>query len=1165
MKKSTLLLALALPLCGVLHAAEPLERQFQNPPEETKPWCYWYWYKSDITRDGITKDLEAMKKAGVRLAMIGNIDYGSLPSGNVKMFTPEWNSLTRHAMAEGARLGIDIYMFNSPGWSQSGGPWIKPEQSMRRVIWNEIPAQGGPFSAKVRNAPQDIAVLAVPRKKSVSVPGVIPPGQKNGVSFAKSSWIWHPSEDGATNAPAGTKYFKKVFQADPASIEAAKLLIAADNSFVAWVNCKDVAKGSHWKTQQEVSITPHLKNGENVIAVAVTNPEAGPSGLLAALMLDTKDGKQELIPTDASWLAGSSEVEGWRDNAATPQGWQPARVLGAPTMSPWRLSAEAKSLGKIVRFEHSEPFTARGLTLTPKAPNWSVRDRMGNSVMVEGKLYALDEKGARTQVAEIKAMGSNPTTDFLPLAPATYSFKEITAKVFEFEGTPTAGVAELSIGSEPVVAKVVEKQLGRMHPTPSPAWDSYIFPDTEQRSDASLVLRRSEILNLTDKLDANGVLTCDLPPGDWTILYFGMVTTGQRNRPAPPEGTGLECDKMSKEHIRSHFHSMFDALFAKMTPEERKGFKGVTIDSYEVGSQNWTDGFDKTFATRIGYDPIPMLPVLTGRVVEGARDSDSFLSDLRRTVSELVVENYIGGLRDVAAEHGLRLWCENYGHWGFPSEFLSYGGYADQIGGEFWSGGLGLGSIECRAASSAAHIYGKPVVYAEAFTSGNNPDQHPYTLKRRGEELFCEGINHFVLHVSGHQPRDSVPGVNIFGTGFHRNTPWFGHSRAWSRYLQRCHLLLRQGEPVADTAVYIGDFAPQMTGPAKPVPPGYDYDYINSDVLLKRARVENGELVVPDEKDPARISTRYKMVAMPTEPAAQKMRPQVRARIEELKKQGALFVEGVPVTAQTMQALKILPLVSKESGPLRWKARRLDDGMLFFLSNFTKPGAFEVTLRSKGKAPELFNPVTGETRKMARFWPDGEGTRVAFHVTDPADSFFVVFRDPLPAGGSVVKSERDGQPVSAAELDLFFDKDGQLIGEAAQPGNYTVTMSTGAQKKAVIAPACEPLVIKDGWTNVPGQEAANTITQEVVFNLPETLAKAGEVNLDLGKVNVMATATLNGKEFETLWMPPFALDVTKALKPGENRLRLQVVSTSPTTPSFGPEVRLKSVLKSIFK
>ncbi len=239
--------------------------------------------------------------------------------------------------------------------------------------------------------------------------------------------------------------------------------------------------------------------------------------------------------------------------------------------------------------------------------------------------------------------------------------------------------------------------------------------------------------------------------------------------------------------------------------------------------------------------------------------------------------------------------------------------------------------------------------------------------------------------------------------------------------------------------------------------------------------------------------------------------------------------------------------------------------MIFFLSNFSKAGQFEVTLRSSGKAPELFNPVTGETRKIARFWPDGEGTRVAFHVNDPADSFFVVFRDKLPAGGSFVKSERDGKPLSTAELEIDYDKGGSLIGVASQPGNYTVTMSTGAQQKAHIPPACEPFVIKDGWVAVPRQEAPSTLTQEIVFDLPETLAKAKAVKLDLGKVNVMATATLNGKEFETLWMPPFELDVTKALKPGKNHLRVKVVATSPTSPSFGPEVRLAPVLSGVFK
>ena len=123
MKKS-LLLALALLVPCALRAAEALESQFQNPPEETKPYCYWYWLKSDITRDGITKDLEAMSKAGIRLAMIGNVGEGNHPAGPVKIFSPEWKAATKHAMAEAGRLGIEIYMFNCPGWSPFFGEHI---------------------------------------------------------------------------------------------------------------------------------------------------------------------------------------------------------------------------------------------------------------------------------------------------------------------------------------------------------------------------------------------------------------------------------------------------------------------------------------------------------------------------------------------------------------------------------------------------------------------------------------------------------------------------------------------------------------------------------------------------------------------------------------------------------------------------------------------------------------------------------------------------------------------------------------------------------------------------------------------------------------------------------------------------------------------------------
>lgn len=151
--------------------AGTLESDFLNPPDRTKPWCYWYWLNSDITKDGITKDLEAMAKVGIKRAMIGNIEGG----GPVKMFSPEWYAVTSHAFKEANRLSIELMSFNAPGWSQSGGPWIKPEQSMRRVTWNEFDAQGGAFSQKVRPAgidkSQDIAVLAVPRPDAVSIIG----------------------------------------------------------------------------------------------------------------------------------------------------------------------------------------------------------------------------------------------------------------------------------------------------------------------------------------------------------------------------------------------------------------------------------------------------------------------------------------------------------------------------------------------------------------------------------------------------------------------------------------------------------------------------------------------------------------------------------------------------------------------------------------------------------------------------------------------------------------------------------------------------------------------------------------------------------------------------------------------------------------------------------
>jgi len=149
-------------------------------------------------------------------------------------------------------------------------------------------------------------------------------------------------------------------------------------------------------------------------------------------------------------------------------------------------------------------------------------------------------------------------------------------------------------------------------------------------------------------------------------------------------------------------------------------------------------------------------------LVGSADQSDRFLWDLRRLIADHIAFDYVGGLRDACYRNGLRLWLENYGHWGYPAEFLQYGGQTDEVSGEFWATG-DLGSIELRCAASAAHIYGKPVVHAEAFTSGVLFQSTPWSLKRRGDWALTEGINHWVLHVYIHQPRDdhrpaSMPG-----------------------------------------------------------------------------------------------------------------------------------------------------------------------------------------------------------------------------------------------------------------------------------------------------------------------------------------------------------------------------------------------------------------------
>jgi len=1139
----------ALMAAASVFAQGNFDEGFRNPSESMKPWCYWYWLDGEVTADGITKDLEMMAKVGIKRALIGNVFGG----GPVKMLSKKWRELTLHAMNEAARVGVELMMFNGPGWSQSGGPWIKMEQSMRRIIWNEITAKGGDFSKPVRpkdwctgKGIQDVAVIAFPRKEYRAVAGVKNQIESGRQLLVKSSWIWLAGENAEVSVPGGTRYFRQVFRSNPEELASARIVLTADRIYTLWINGTEVLKDANCLNWESTSIKQYLKNGDNLVAVLVYNNEAGPAGLIAAIELKDKQGKKQMVFTDKSWLASKSEAKGWNSEPQVPEGWGNARVLGSFPMEPWELSIKGDEGGRLTVYSWNsdEPFTARSLYFMPQTCKYNF----------EGKLYAVLPNGEKEEVAVIKTGGSNTETDFLPLGQETFSFRSVKSKKYELVAN-TLGTGDVFLNSQPMVAQVIEKQLGRMHPTPTPKWDTYIFPDSAEPDDPSAAIRQQDMLDLTGKLNSGGVLNCTLPEGNWTIIYFGMVTTGKENRPAPEEATGLECDKMSRSAIEYHFNSMFGWLLRDISPEGRTAFKGVTIDSYEVGSQNWTDGFDREFEKRTGYKPITLLPVLTGRIVDSASVSDIFLWDLRRIVADMIAENYVGGLRDVAHKHGMTLWLENYGHWGFPSEFLVYGGQTDMLSGEFWTSNRELGTIECRAASSAGHIYGKRRIFCEAFTSGLEINDHPYKIKARGEELFCEGVNHFVLHVYAHQPTDGFPGKNPwFGTAFHRNTAWFTRSRDWVKYLQRVHYMLQQGEPVSNVAVYIGDFAPQMTGPANPVPPGFDYDYMSSDALLRTVRVVNGEWVVYDENDPKKIAARYKLLAMPE---SGHIRANVLKRIEELKKAGGKVVNTVSVSAGTLNNFGILPIVSETTCPILWKARRLDDGMIFFLSNFKNTGKFEATLRVTGSAPEWFNPVTGSITRLARYEVKKNGTRICLDVKTTSDSFFIVFRD-KQLKPSVTEVTCEGKDVSPAELELYYSANEKLTAESSEPGTYVLAFSDEGSKTFVIDRKSLSQEIKGPWNKTANDKNGYGALMETKFSIPETFLNGQRVYLDLGSVEVMAQVTLNGKAYDTLWMPPFKIDVTDVLKPVDNSLQVIVTSTSPGGAKLGETVQLKT-------
>ena len=570
-----------------------------------------------------------------------------------------------------------------------------------------------------------------------------------------------------------------------------------------------------------------------------------------------------------------------------------------------------------------------------------------------------------------------------------------------------------------------------MFQTPLPYWKDYLWPVQPEVTGQSLVIDPESVIDISKYRKSDGTISWNVPAGRWKIMETGMTTTGATNGPASPEATGLETDKMSKKHIAAHFDAYLGQIIRRIPAADRKSWKVVVEDSYETGGQNWTDGLMDEFAAKYGYSPVAYLPVLKGNVVGSRDQSDRFLWDLRRLVADKVSYDYVAGLREVSHKNGLTTWLENYGHWGFPGEFLQYGGQSDEVGGEFWSEG-DLGNIENRAASSCAHIYGKQKVSAESFTCGGRAySRHPATMKQRGDRFFTEGINNTLLHVYIEQPDERVPGLNAgFSNEFNRHNTWFEYMPMFIQYLKRTNFMLQQGNYVADVAYFIGEDAPKMTGICEPtLPQGYSFDYINGEVIHNRVSVKDGKLVLPDGMS-------YRMLVLPN---LETMRPELLKKIAELVQQGAVVlgpapkrspsmkgypaadqqvrklanelwgvVDGIKVKSarvgkgmilsgmEMQEALDLIGVVPDckfgKEDPALFIHRKLADGEIYFLSNQSdKTITINPEFRITGKSPELWNSVSGNCRKLPAFRQNTQTTTVPLKL-EAFESQFIIFR-----------------------------------------------------------------------------------------------------------------------------------------------------------------------------
>jgi hypothetical protein len=462
-----------------------------------------------------------------------------------------------------------------------------------------------------------------------------------------------------------------------------------------------------------------------------------------------------------------------------------------------------------IQYSFESPFTLRSLVVRSRI------NYVSNRLIVEwsndGKTFM-----RHTRLESPRVGWQDWDSDY------THAIPEITAKHFRFihtkEGAepgaedldaakwrPVLKISGIELSSEPRIHQY-EGKNGEVWRLAKRTTDAQIHP--------RLFVPKRAIIDITKYLDAAGRLAWNVPAGEWTIIRMGHTSTGHKNETAGG-GKGLECDKFSKEAVTLQFNSWFGELMRQGGTTAEEIVKLFHIDSWECGSQNWSRNFREEFKKRRGYDLYHYLPVMAGVPVENNQVSEGFLYDVRKTIAELIADNFFGTLRDLTNKAGVKFVAESVAPTMMSDGMLHYS-KVDYPMGEFWLRSPTHDKPnDMLDAISGAHLYGKNIVQAEAFTQLRMAfDEHPGNLKTLLDRNFALGINRMVFHVFMHNPwLKKKPGITLDAIGllFQRDQTWWPKVDAFTDYVKRCQALLQLGKPVTDIAVFTGEELPRRS------------------------------------------------------------------------------------------------------------------------------------------------------------------------------------------------------------------------------------------------------------------------------------------------------------------------------------------------------------------